>query len=62
MLWTVAMIGGVTFAVSLLGVHLGRHNIPVPERTATILAGVVLIGLGTRILLEHLGAGMSPMG
>ena len=61
-LWTVAMIGGVTFAVSLLGVHLGRHNIPVPERTATILAGVVLIGLGTRILLEHLGAGMSPMG
>ena len=61
-LWTVAMIGGVTFAVSLLGVHLGRHNIPVPERTATILAGVVLIGLGTRILLEHLGAGLPPVG
>ena len=61
-LWTVAMIGGVTFAVSLLGVHLGRHNIPVPERTATILAGVVLIGLGTRILLEHLGAGLPQVG
>ena len=61
-LWTVAMIGGVTFAVSLLGVHLGRHNIPVPERTATILAGVVLIGLGTRILLEHLGAGLPSVG
>ena len=53
-LWTVAMIGGVTFAVSLIGVHLGRHNIPVPERSATILAGIVLIGLGTKILLEHL--------
>ena len=53
-LWTVAMIGGTTLIVSLIGVHLGRRNIPVPERAATIIAGVVLIGLGTKILLEHL--------
>ena len=53
-LWTVAMIGGTTLIVSLIGVYLGRRNIPVPERAATIIAGVVLIGLGTKILLEHL--------
>ena len=53
-LWAVGMIGGTTVIVSLVGVYLGRRNIPVPERTATILAGVVLIGLGVKILLEHL--------
>lgn len=55
-LWVVAIIAAVTAVVSLLGVYLGKRNIPVPERTATIIAGVVLIGLGTKILLEHLMA------
>ena len=53
-LYTVSLIGLVTFLVSLLGVFLGKRNIPVPERTANIIAGVVLIGLGVKILLEHL--------
>ena len=53
-LWIVAVIAAVTMLVSLLGVYLGKRNIPVPERTANILAGVVLIGLGVKILLEHL--------
>jgi len=53
-LWIVVTIGAVTLAVSLVGVHLGKRNIPVPERAATIVAGLVLIGLGTKILLEHL--------
>ena len=53
-LWMVAVIAAVTMAVSLVGVYLGKRNIPVPERTATIIAGVVLIGLGLKILLEHL--------
>lgn len=52
--WVVLAIGMTTFIVSFLGVHLGKRNIPVPERTATVIAGVVLIGLGTKILLEHL--------
>lgn len=52
--WTVLAIGLTTFVVSFVGVHLGKRNIPVPERTATVIAGVVLIGLGTKILLEHL--------
>ena len=53
-LWVVAMIAAVTAMVSLLGVFFGKRNIPVPERTATIIAGLVLIGLGVKILLEHL--------
>lgn len=53
-LWVVVLIGIVTFLVSLLGVYLGKRNIPVPERTANIIAGLVLIGLGVKILLEHL--------
>ena len=53
-LWIVATIGIVTTMVSLLGVYLGKRNIPVPERTANIIAGLVLLGLGVKILLEHL--------
>lgn len=53
-LWVVATVGVVTFLVSMVGIYLGKRNIPVPERTANIIAGVVLIGLGVKILLEHL--------
>lgn len=53
-LWVVAVVGVVTFLVSIIGIFLGKRNIPVPERTANIIAGVVLIGLGVKILLEHL--------
>ena len=52
--WIVLIIGLVTLCVSLLGVYLGKRKVPVPERTATIIAGLVLIGLGVKILLEHL--------
>ena len=53
-LWIVAIIGVVTFVVSMFGVYLGKRNIPVPERTANIIAGIVLIALGVKILLDHL--------
>lgn len=53
-LWVVAVIAAVTMLVSLVGIFLGKRNIPVPERTANIIAGVVLLGLGVKILLEHL--------
>lgn len=53
-LWIVTVIGLVTLLTALLGIFLGKRNIPIPERTATIVAGVVLIGLGVKILLEHL--------
>ena len=50
---TVIVIGIVTVMVSLIGLVLGKRNIPVPERMATAIAGVVLIGLGTYTLIEH---------
>lgn len=53
-LWVVALIGIATTLVSLVGVYLGKRHIPIPQRTATILAGMVLIALGVKILLEHL--------
>lgn len=53
-LWVVALVGAVTFLAAQLGIALGRRNIPIPERTANIIAGAVLIGLGVKILVEHL--------
>ena len=53
-LWVVAVIGVVTLLVSLAGVMLGKRKVPIPERTANIIAGIVLISLGVKILLEHL--------
>ena len=53
-LWVVVLVGVVTLLVSLLGVGLGNRNIPIPERTANIVAGIVLVGLGVKILVEHL--------
>lgn len=53
-LWVVLLIGLVTLLVSLLGLFLGKRSVPIPERTATLLAGLVLLALGLKILLDHL--------
>ena len=53
-MWVVLLVGVTTLLVALLGYVLGSRRIPIPERTATLIAGVVLIGLGVKILLEHL--------
>ena len=53
-LWVVLTIGVVTLLMSAAGVVLGKRKVPIPERTANIIAGLVLIGLGVKILLEHL--------
>lgn len=50
----VSIIGIVTFVISMLGIYLGKRHIPIPERVASIVAGVVLIALGVKILVEHL--------
>ena len=50
---TVLIIFVVTFLVSVVGVVLGKRHIPVPDKTATILAGVVLISLGSYTLITH---------
>jgi putative Mn2+ efflux pump MntP len=50
------VIGVTSFLMSLAGVYLGRGLGPLLGRKAEVFGGLVLIAIGTRILLEHLGA------
>lgn len=50
-----AVIGVITFALSAIGVHLGSRFGAKVGSKAGILGGVVLICLGIKILLEHMG-------
>jgi putative Mn2+ efflux pump MntP len=52
-----ALIGGITFVVCLMGFEFGRRIGLVLERGAQILGGLILIGIGIRILIEHLSGG-----
>ena len=51
----VLMIGGVTFLLSALGFRAGNFFGAKYRARAEIVGGVILILLGTKILLEHLG-------
>ena len=51
----VLTIGITTFVLSLVGVIVGNQFGSRFERPATIAGGVVLVLLGVKILLEHLG-------
>lgn len=52
---SVAIIGITTFLLSLAGVAAGHAFGSRFEKPATVVGGVVLILIGTKILLEHLG-------
>ena len=55
-IWIAAtVIGVVTFAISAAGVMLGRKVGGWLGSKAGILGGIILIYLGVKILLEHLG-------
>lgn len=51
----VSLIGIITFIISMLGVKIGNVFGDKYEKKAEIAGGVILIILGTKILLEHLG-------
>ncbi len=51
----VAIIGLTTFALSLVGVALGNRFGTRYNRAATLAGGIVLILIGAKTLLEHLG-------
>ena len=51
----VALIGVITLALSFGGVAIGHFFGARFEKPATIVGGVVLILIGLKILLEHLG-------
>jgi putative Mn2+ efflux pump MntP len=48
------VIGSVTFALSFTGVYIGRSLGLLFERAIHIAGGLILIGIGIKILLEHL--------
>ena len=49
-------IGACTFAMVTLGVMVGRGIGAVAGRRAEALGGLVLVGIGVGILVQHLGA------
>jgi len=54
-LHTALAIGLATMTMATIGILLGRFIGPLLGKWAEILGGIVLIGIGTNILLEHLG-------
>ena len=56
-IWTAAIIiGVVTFLLSVLGIYGGRYLGSRIGSKAGIVGGLVLIGIGTKILIEHIVA------
>jgi len=53
-----AVIGIVTFVVCLVGTEFGKRIGARFERWASLAGGLVLIGIGARILIEHLSEGI----
>ena len=51
----VLLIGAITFTLSALGVKIGNVFGSRFEKKAQVAGGVILILLGVKILLEHLG-------
>lgn len=52
--FAVSTIGIISFIFSLLGVYLGVHFRSKIKINVEILGGIILIGIGAKILIEHL--------
>jgi putative Mn2+ efflux pump MntP len=57
MLEAALLIGGVTFALCMLGFEFGKRVGPVFKEWAEVAGGLAIIGIGIKILVEHLSAG-----
>ena len=53
--FSIIIIGFITFCLTLLGVLVGNRFGNRYERSAQIVGGIVLIAIGVKILIEHLG-------
>jgi len=54
MLEYVAIIGGITFLLSMIALRLGKRIAPFLENKAEYVGGVILIGIGLKIFIEYL--------
>ena len=54
-IWTaVLLIGAVTFAISLIGVFSGKKFGQLLGSKAEIFGGVILVGIGLKVFIEHI--------
>lgn len=51
----IVLIGIVSFVLSVIGTKIGNRFGSKYERKAELIGGIILVLLGTKILLEHLG-------
>ena len=49
-----AVIGGAAFVLSIAGLALGKKLGKIVGKHAEIIGGIILIGIGIRILLDHM--------
>lgn len=52
---SVSLVGAITFVLSFLGVAIGNRFGAKYEKKAELAGGVILVLIGLKILLEHLG-------
>jgi len=53
--WSSLIIGLITFIICFAGVYIGKKFGGLLKKKAEIVGGVILIGIGLKILLEHTG-------
>ncbi|HOT58114.1 MAG TPA: manganese efflux pump MntP family protein [Spirochaetia bacterium] len=54
-IWIAALLIGITtFIICVIGCEFGKRLGTKFEKSAVLVGGIVLIGIGTKILLEHL--------
>lgn len=53
--WSVTVIGLITFIICVAGVYIGKKFGGLLKKKAEIAGGVILIGIGLKILAEHMG-------
>lgn len=54
-LWSAALIGLITFVICAAGVYIGNKFGCLFQKKAEIAGGIILLLIGTKILVEHLG-------
>lgn len=54
LLFAVAIIGLITFVLCFLGVYVGNRYGHIFENKLELIGGIILIGIGGKILMEHI--------